>query len=317
MNPEYIWLSSGTSLLRLQIKRKTFLLKYKKQIAKITKKRWCWWIAWHDTEKQIRAWSEGDVLLRQSGSIRALPAIKPYRMLTGVLLSLLLLLSLSKKPVIFWQSPSQTLSSVLQTNGFESQKTEEVVQEQEPASLAIVKPAAAMEQVVPQYVEVTQVKDIEIDDYVVVSSVVHSVEKNNGPMPSRSKSLQRYEQARKLLKQGKISQVQHMYIGVKDPSSHEKKLLSEIYFWSCKRWVENDEIQKAVIDCQKATQWTEHTKAQQFLRESEIHAKNFYMQGYAVEKIDPVKARESYMQAVLYAPTQSLWKKKSLARIKK
>ncbi|MEZ4819606.1 MAG: hypothetical protein R3A45_06830 [Bdellovibrionota bacterium] len=82
-----------------------------------------------------------------------------------------------------------------------------------------------MEQVVPQYVEVTQVKDIEIDDYVVVSSVVLSVEKNNGPMLSRSKALQRYEQARKLLKQGKISQVQHMYIGVKDPILHEKTFI--------------------------------------------------------------------------------------------
>jgi len=87
-------------------------------------------------------------------------------------------------------------------------------------------------------------------------------------------------------------------------------------FQACKTWVMQGDVQKGVIECERAVELSNHAQAAVFIKEAEAKAKAFYIQGSAIESFDTSQAKSLYMRALQYAPSKSPWKTKAMQGLK-
>lgn len=141
-------------------------------------------------------------------------------------------------------------------------------------------------------------------------------------MPDKkAKIAAKTSKARKTLKQAKRGQKARR---PKKQSAKSKKTpladldtVAQGHVQDCKRWVSKGEVQKGVVACEKAFKLNKNAQAKQFLDEAESQAKTFYIQGYALESIAPQQSKTFFTRALLYAPSQSQWKRKSIEGLRR
>ncbi len=146
-----------------------------------------------------------------------------------------------------------------------------------------------------------------------------SATKNRQPSPKRTSAVndEQFQKAKKYFLHGQPLKAKALLGENMDQMTPEQRnLLSEIYFFECRQWVQKSEYTKALVDCQKANRAQHHDKATQFLEAMQEQAETYYLEGYSLEGVAPDRAMQKYKEAMMLGGARSTWSKKAASRLR-
>lgn len=283
----------------------------------VVKRKSGWKVRLQDQTTMDRVWTRGDVLIKKNQTL--VPLVSYHRIVRVGILVICVMFSLRFALTSMNQTMAQPDVSVPEI------ETVDLTQETplKPLETGHDMEAIAFEEMTlddsDQVTYVEPPSELPISWETVKAKVkTHTIHRPQKVIPSKKTAPQSssvYLKAKKDFLHGRIQPAKKALESLDRLSLEERKLLSEMYVLTCKQWVVKKDIQKAIIDCERAKALFPHEVARTFLKETESQAKDLYYQAYALESIDPQEALTLYQQAILYAPSQSAWKKKSLRKV--
>ncbi len=94
-------------------------------------------------------------------------------------------------------------------------------------------------------------------------------------------------------------------------------LFSQMFFVQCRKYFKLREERKAVIHCEKSTQYDSNEKASEFLRLQDEKAKSMYLEGYTMLSADSATARKRFRNVLQVAKSDSTWRNKAEYQLRK